>query len=389
MKKEYLEPVPESDADPPLAEISDKEQLRPRAQTAQSESTLTVFANGHHKPAHKHNTMAHKSGLPYVIPRAHSIHGASPGGFANRSVDNLPHTSTIEALHGDSLIKDSMMRAQQEQRQVRSEHGSPHLPNQSNLDHLNGRLPPLDLSNIDNMATFGYPVNYNGFATMPEHEQPIFSAGLSNASVDWSHYDGLEFNDTFATSSYSQAPSFTGLEFAGLDQPAMTTTSTSGEISEVEDFVPVNNYSPCRPALAPQCGSELDTSDFGDRDGYGLSSTSSYMNLQDGNLMSNADLESLDMDEFLKGVSMNNFVPGTPLDGLPMSHNGFPAVTYVQGFKSLSAVAPLDAPELEFGLPTMEDDNDTLWMQDFSSHNMPLGSSAANSSNSHGGPWPQ
>ena len=128
LKKEHLDPVPESDSDETSSSSTpSNDKRRPRALTAQSEGGLTIFTNGHHKPVHKHNNMAHKCGLPYVVPRAHSIHGPSPSGLANRSVDNLPHTNTIDALHSESHIKDSMVSAQQEQRRVKSEHGSPVL----------------------------------------------------------------------------------------------------------------------------------------------------------------------------------------------------------------------------------------------------------------------
>lgn len=238
--------------------------------------------------------MAHKCGLPYVVPRAHSIHGPTPSGLANRSVDSLPHTSTIDALHSESHIKDSMVSAQQEQRMVKSEHGSPLLSPASNLDQLNGLLPPLDLSNLPGDYNF---LNFDGYSNVHDHDQPLFSAGLSSASIDWSHYDGLDFNsDNFAASSYSQAPSFTGFDFSSVDQPALTTTSTSGEISEVEDF-----QSSSRPGLLnAQYGSDFDTSDFGgDRDGYRLSATSSYIGLPQAQLLRN-NVEPVDMDSFIK-----------------------------------------------------------------------------------------
>lgn len=57
---------------------------KPRLTTAHSETTLTVFANGHHKPCHRLNNSAHTSGAPYRIPRHHTTHGS-----VHRSHDNL------------------------------------------------------------------------------------------------------------------------------------------------------------------------------------------------------------------------------------------------------------------------------------------------------------
>ncbi|KAF1809830.1 hypothetical protein P152DRAFT_366585, partial [Eremomyces bilateralis CBS 781.70] len=53
-----------------------RSKARPGMSTAHSESTLMVFANGHHKPCHRSNNLAHTSGVPYRIPRhapSHSI----------------------------------------------------------------------------------------------------------------------------------------------------------------------------------------------------------------------------------------------------------------------------------------------------------------------------
>ncbi|KAF2203580.1 hypothetical protein GQ43DRAFT_454346 [Delitschia confertaspora ATCC 74209] len=60
---------------------------KPKLSTAHSESTLTVFANGHHKPCHRNNNTAHVSGAPYKIPRPHTLHGHSA--FASYSHDSL------------------------------------------------------------------------------------------------------------------------------------------------------------------------------------------------------------------------------------------------------------------------------------------------------------
>lgn len=73
-------------------------RAKPKLSTTHSESTLTVFANGHHKPCHRNNNSAHVSGVPYKIPRPHTLHGHSA--FAGYSPDclqllqELPETQT-------------------------------------------------------------------------------------------------------------------------------------------------------------------------------------------------------------------------------------------------------------------------------------------------------
>jgi len=290
-----------------------------------------------------------------VVPRAHSIHGPSPSGLANRSVDNLPHTSTIDALHSESHIKDSIISAQQEQRMIKSEHGSPHLLPTTDANQLNGQMPPLDLSRLEDFSTDYSYVSYECFTPLND-DQPIFSAGLSSASVDWSLYDGLDFNnDNFAAPSYSQAQSFTGFDFGSTDQPALTTTSTSGEISEVEDFGPIaDSGATCPVVHDKQYGS--DTSDFGEHDGYRLSTTSSFIGLPQVQLIGNSNMAS-NVEEFLKDVDPNDFI----------SNHGLTANDYSQDSKYLQ-------DNVTFPLA---DDGEALWMNDFTMNN----STTANNTN--------
>jgi hypothetical protein len=245
-----------------------------------------------------------------------------------------------------------MVSAQQEQRMVKSEHSSPAFGS-SNLEQLNGQLPPLDLSSLETyQSDYNFPVEFDGLPVMPDVEQPIFSAGLSASSVDWSHYDGLDFNnDNFATSNFSQAPSFTGFDFSGIDQPALTTTSTSGEISEVEDFAPSSSS-----LVTQKYGSDFDTSDLGETEGYRLSTASSYMGLPQAQMLASNDVGSLDIDEFLKGIVTTSNVPS-----IPAVTQGLPATTYdeVQKFTP-------SAFENTFQLA---DDEEALWMNGFTSTN--------------------
>lgn len=344
LKKEYLEAVPESESDegsPPEA----TEVRRPRAHTAQSESNgLTVLANGHHKSAHKHTHLAHKKcGHPYVVPRPHPIHGASASGLANRSVDNLPHLSNVEALHGESHIKDSIVSARQEQRKIKSEHGSP-VMGQSSLDQLNSQLPPLDISSVESFPDFGFPLSLDNYGLLQDIDQPIFSAGLSATSIDWSHYDGLDFNnDSFAAPAFSQAASFTGFEFGSLDHPALTTTSTSGEISEVEDAGLYMDMGNSRLTQTTKYGSDYN-SEAGENELYRLPTDASYPSVH--SQMLSTPVTSLDLDELLK-----NTVTASYLD----SHHGvqmsFPETKYLP--------STYDAP---FPIPA---DDEAAWMSSF------------------------
>lgn len=198
---------------------------------------------------------------------------------------------------------------------VKSEHGSPLLNPTSNLEQLNGQLPPLDFSLA---GDYGYLQNLDTFSSVADTEPPIFSAGLSSASIDWSHYDGLDFNnDNFAASSYSQAASFTGFDFSSCDQPALTSTSTSGEISEVEDFL----SDMARPAMhSNQYGSDYNSDYGGEVEKYRLSTASSYGGLSQPQVAAN-NVEPFDLEEFLlKGTSNNGFGDN---NGLPIISGGY------------------------------------------------------------------
>lgn len=248
------------------------------------------------------------------------------------------------------------MSAQQEQRMVKSEHGSPLLSPASNLDQLNGQLPPLDLSNLSGDYNFQ---NLDGFSAITDHEQPMFSAGLSSASIDWSLYDGLDFNnnDNFASSNYSQAPSFTGFDFSSIDQPALTTTSTSGEISEVEDIVPLGDNGSRSSLLNNQYGSDYNSDFGGDVDSYRLSTASSYIGMPQAQLLASSNVDSLDLDAYLKAAQTagsygNHGLPVTAWDDENLGQTPSPYTD--------SSFQPLPA----------EDENDNFWMNSFAPHSI-------------------
>ncbi|KAK1917484.1 hypothetical protein P3342_000197 [Pyrenophora teres f. teres] len=80
-------------------------RAKPKLTGTHSESHLTVFANGHHKPCHRNNNSAHISGLPYKIPRPHTLHGHSA--FAALSQDKAfrskPDVSATRSMDTHSV----------------------------------------------------------------------------------------------------------------------------------------------------------------------------------------------------------------------------------------------------------------------------------------------
>ncbi|CAM1501853.1 Fc.00g038370.m01.CDS01 [Cosmosporella sp. VM-42] len=281
-KEPALDTVPESDSEGESQTTSTGGRARAtarrrRANTVHSDGVLTFDQNGHHKPAQKHNRVSQKCG-PYQLNRVNSAHSTSSLGTG---ADNLLGKGSREAPTGRSRAAST-----REQRRVKSETASPLMSSNTGFQTLNGNLPPLDLSGIEYppyMANGSFDLFGSGFNS--ETDGPMYSAGLSGASVDWSHYDLSDMKGgEFTPSSYSQAgaQSFNGLFDFGSGSEQLphlaNTTSTSGEVSEVEDFMP---------------GGENDFDAFG---------SSNFM--RQGNMMpsSAADLTSIDYDSFYKGT---------------------------------------------------------------------------------------
>jgi hypothetical protein len=117
---------------------------------------------------HRHNNLAHKCGLPYVVPSAQYIQGPYPS--PNQSWENLLHTNTIDTLQNESHIRYSTVSAQQEQRMGEFNHGWPLADQSLNLDQSNSLLPPLDLSNL--ARDYNFPQRLDGISSILDQEQP-------------------------------------------------------------------------------------------------------------------------------------------------------------------------------------------------------------------------
>jgi len=243
---------------------------------------LSFDEHGNRKTSTKHTKSLQKD-EPYKLNRqnsAYSLHSISP---TDSPGCNSPSSISFP-----------------ERRMSRSEAASPLMTGSSSFTELNGQLPPLDLSSI------GYSWNENKFdlysGASDSFEQPMFSAGLSSASVDWSHYDGLEFAKSaaktaadFAPSNYSQPQSYSAFgEMSSSEQlPTLTTnTSTSGEPSEIDDLI---------------SGSFEDLDQTG---GFGTGIIGTGFDVAAISAgFSNTDLATLDYDEFKMRRAGTQFLP--------------------------------------------------------------------------------
>ncbi|KAI4263163.1 MAG: hypothetical protein L6R42_001685 [Xanthoria sp. 1 TBL-2021] len=288
LKKEYLDSVPETCL--PKPSPASLIARKPRLQSTNSETSLTHFTNGHHKPVHKHNDAHNKLGTPYKIPIPHSISGNHDIG--RKSSDSLPLSKTLDYVPS---FHDSFTSAQQEVRQVKSEHGSPKPKTFPRFSGLDNPLPPLDLSYPAYLDTIGSPLpdDYlnDGYPRKPyesyltsHDDAPVMSPALSMPAVDWTALD------LGTSASYSQPPSYASFE-RNLGAAALS-SSSSGGVSDFDEYMP--RTAPTHPLLghgeiphsAPGNCNRQDT-------------TSSFLSQPPSDILSaSTSPNSLDMDEF-------------------------------------------------------------------------------------------
>lgn len=302
-KESSLDTVPESDSDG-CEDLS----LRPKPiVTARRRRANTVHSdafdqNGHHKPAAKLNRAAHKCG-PYQLARVNSSVGSDAMLFSDGQPPPPPPPPPPAAPSSLHLVGGRCRPS--EQRRVKSETASPLMAG-AGFPQLNGALPRLDLSGIE----YGLPVTTTATTSAttasssfdmftsglpPDHEPAVYSAGLSATPVDWSHYELGDTKTDAPASNYGHGhghgPGFgstSGLLDFGTGSEHIprlaNTTSTSGDVSEVEDYdarFATTNHS------------------------------SGFLRQPGGHLVSSADISSIDYDSFYhKTADAAGLVPG-------------------------------------------------------------------------------
>ena len=362
LKKDHLDPVPESDVPRAMPLPSSTDSRKPRLSTAQSDSSLTVFTNGHHKPVHKNNHAAHECGLPYKIPRPHSIHGHPD--LAQKSMDHLPLARPLE--NDSTQLQDSIASAQQDVRLVRSEHGSPGPRSVPTFEQPNGQLLQLDLSystfnNFTSESIDDYrnsaPNQYESYLATPE-EHPPFSATLSIPPVDWSTF-GLPVDNGTIDTAYSQPPSYASFEHNIVGRPGLTTSSSS----ETEDFT---THRLSSPDVSNTNEYNYPTPESLGVDLYRQSSASSYVGIPQPSFMSRNTREDMNFDPLLQGGTaspseLEEFAVGAQADSEAFIHHGLT----VRDAQKMAHSGVLTEAMGDLTLPPTRDDNDPLWAATF------------------------
>ncbi|TQS33891.1 hypothetical protein Golomagni_05750 [Golovinomyces magnicellulatus] len=344
LKKESLDPVLESDSDEPP---SLREKRRVRSQPIGLENSLTIFTNGYHKPAQKHNNTAQKYGSPYPAPRSQSYRSLSSSRNFTQNSDYPAYPIKIDS---DSVIKEPSTRTQLEHSLPESNQTSPVSSPSSSLDLLGGQHSTLS---IFMPGELNWPQSLEDLPSAPDAESSIFSVGLNSASIKWSPYDGPAFNEGFPAPSFRQTSSYAGFEHGILEQPPLTSTPTSGELSEVDEFAQLSDRNNGKSGVHNSCyGSDQETSDYsGDLDNYRISSAASLITPpQTHPPTNNGHLDEL--ESFLKySNNLNNLS-----HALPISTD--------DGKKTNQGSSPFH--ENNFGFFTAEDESETLWINNLS-----------------------
>ncbi|RCI16453.1 hypothetical protein L249_2669 [Ophiocordyceps polyrhachis-furcata BCC 54312] len=249
-KKLSLDTVHESDSDGcesaslnlTLRPKSAAAARRRRANTAHPDTVLAFDQNVHHKPVTKLNRTAYKC-VPYSLSRVSS--SASPGSIAS---DGLLFSSDSQPPVSIPVCSLRSRTLTHEQRRVKSETTSPRIG--AGFASLNSALPRLDLSNIDCSVSTNNNSGLDMFGSClpPDHDAAAYSAGINIPSVDWNHYKFSQTKTDAPPSSFGHPFGGGGgggdggggcmAEFVhGSDHiPRLAnTTSTSGDVSEVED----------------------------------------------------------------------------------------------------------------------------------------------------------
>lgn len=168
------------------------------------------------------------------------------------------------------------------------------------LDPLVTSLPPLDVSFSSFPATSASPTAPMPFQdslqepyfASPDTDLQLGSAAFSAPPVDWSSFP--IYSDAPAATS-TQAPSYASFDYNPI-QHGMPPPSSSGDISEIDEFGQLPGLGSSSSDLHDLGG----VSDTSEMDQFRISSASSFIGLPQTQILASDNLESIDIDDFLK-----------------------------------------------------------------------------------------
>lgn len=249
---------------------------RPKLQATQSESSLTTFANGHHKPTHKTYHGVHTIS-PYTI-QGHAEHHRHS--FLDEEEMHPPisrhrrmksgNSSSSDLLSLSSLglrTRSNSIVALEQMQQMPLEH----TPRQPTSRQTMGR-GQAGLSVNTTQAQFNYHDNFShDFLQSADSDVHQFSAGL-HPSSGWPSLANIDFDSLYP----------------GLTSSSSVDDNDENSIMTAEFARSLTNTGPV-PSEA---------SDIGD-DGYRLSATSSFIGMPHTGLLGGNRLDEYSMERFM------------------------------------------------------------------------------------------
>lgn len=202
------------------------QRAKPKLMSTQSESTLTVFSNGHHKPVHRNNLSAHVSGAPYSIGRPHTLHGSAA--FAS-------YTQSHSSRKPEGVPKRSMDTHSLSNTDYHTMFGSAQRP-------LNG-MPATPIAGSLNPSTYQDSI----FASYSRERNSPVETPVDAFSQQWP-WNGAaaSFNQNYGFGSLSTSPSQDclpnmdndwALPSAGLTNPLWSAGDLPLDPSKLNDTV--------------------------------------------------------------------------------------------------------------------------------------------------------
>ena len=364
-----------------------------RSMTAPSNGSLAVMtSHSLSKKAgvskHRHQ-MSHSCGVPYPIPYRHHLHDRPD--HLRMPIEERPATPASEVANSPAHEPLALTLALADRRQVRSEHGSPHLCMSPDVDrHDRGPLPPLDLSfsnfhpsatarsssSVYDMAGATSAAGSGAwtpnsvvdpyFCATPDSERPMFSAGLDPPSVDWAAFDlpGPAGYTNIPSPSHGPRPtsysSFDLNHVGGVGSVYAASTTAS----DTDDLGALGVPSPLHPPSLVFNHFPSDTSDACESESYRLSASSSSIRaVPQLSLLSSGNIDTMGIEEFLAGAA----TPMSPSDAVSEAGGVNAAVAFAnyQAMHEPSKLAPTSVPahEKRYSLPvaTPADVMHSLW----------------------------
>jgi hypothetical protein len=204
---------------------------KPRLESHKSESAITVFANGHHKPVHRKNHAAHECGMPYKMPMSRHKQDPSVSRIARRSMDNLSlntqNMANMPSAHPMPPFNPT-------RRMSKSEQASPRLRPSlfGNFQGLSdNQLSTIDFAGLDSVRTNDTApsaASESGYQTV----DPMSSVA-DNFFDPWSALPSGDSQVLPNNNPFGVWP--TAHDLSGVNQPALTAAS-SGTQSEADEI---------------------------------------------------------------------------------------------------------------------------------------------------------